>query len=372
MERLRHVHDLRRALAAPASSAPPAISGTPEVGRTLTASTGTWSGTPSSYAYRWRRCSGRHVRGHPVCDAELLPRRERRRRLDTAGRRHGDERERLRLGGLGTDRAGGRGTSAAAAAPAASATPATASATSLHATGGRAPSAPPRPEPGPAHPATATSSARCTASTRRRRRRTSAGTAAAGARASRSSRSSTARTPRAAPTSLVTRGQAVTVAAGRPAGWITAPLPSGVTLAPGRYLLGLLSGPQGGSAFVYYDDGPADAAWWNANGSGTPTQTWGALNSSGQRWSFYVELQTSTPPAPPGPPANESPPSDQRHDRRRPDAHRLDGNVDEQPHELRVPVAPLPGRRVQPGRWSHELDVSPHVRGRGTLARRSP
>jgi hypothetical protein len=41
---------------APLSTAPPVVSGTPEVGQALSASTGTWSSSPIAYAYQWSRC----------------------------------------------------------------------------------------------------------------------------------------------------------------------------------------------------------------------------------------------------------------------------------------------------------------------------
>ena len=42
-------------VSAPTNSVAPAISGTKSVGQTLTSSTGTWNGTPTSYSYQWRK-----------------------------------------------------------------------------------------------------------------------------------------------------------------------------------------------------------------------------------------------------------------------------------------------------------------------------
>ena len=44
--------------AAPANTTPPTVTGTPQVGQTLSTSNGTWTGTPTSYGYRWQRCTG--------------------------------------------------------------------------------------------------------------------------------------------------------------------------------------------------------------------------------------------------------------------------------------------------------------------------
>jgi thermitase len=40
----------------PASTSPPTVSGTPQAGQTLTAATGSWSGSPTAYAYQWQDC----------------------------------------------------------------------------------------------------------------------------------------------------------------------------------------------------------------------------------------------------------------------------------------------------------------------------
>lgn len=45
-------------MADPVNTVPPVISGTPTVGQTLSCNTGTWTNTPTSYAYQWQRETG--------------------------------------------------------------------------------------------------------------------------------------------------------------------------------------------------------------------------------------------------------------------------------------------------------------------------
>ena len=47
--------------AVPRNTDRPEISGTPEVGQTLTADEGTWTGNPTSYSFQWQRCDADNI-----------------------------------------------------------------------------------------------------------------------------------------------------------------------------------------------------------------------------------------------------------------------------------------------------------------------
>lgn len=97
------------------------------------------------------------------------------------------------------------------------------------------------------------------------------------------------------PTTLVVKGAEVTVPAKKAAGWISAPLPA-TTLTAGSYALGLLSGPTGTRATLYFRS-VTNGAFWNENAWSTPSATWGAINSDNVQWAFavdYVPTGTTT------------------------------------------------------------------------------
>ncbi|HEU4707620.1 MAG TPA: S8 family serine peptidase [Solirubrobacterales bacterium] len=54
---------------APVNTALPAISGSPEEGQSLSASTGSWSGSPTAYAFQWRRCDSGGANCAAIADA---------------------------------------------------------------------------------------------------------------------------------------------------------------------------------------------------------------------------------------------------------------------------------------------------------------
>lgn len=108
-----------------------------------------------------------------------------------------------------------------------------------------------------------------------------------------------------APSSLVAQGQQFTVAAGQAAGWISAPLPA-VTLQPGSYLVGLLSGTASNGAFLSLDVVP-NASVYAFNSGSQPPSSFGAASSEDVSWAFAVDYAPQ--PGAATFPASTSPPT---------------------------------------------------------------
>jgi hypothetical protein len=54
---------------APSNTQSPVISGDPSAGQTLQASQGSWSGSPTSFAYAWSRCDPNKANCTPITNA---------------------------------------------------------------------------------------------------------------------------------------------------------------------------------------------------------------------------------------------------------------------------------------------------------------
>jgi hypothetical protein len=57
------------AVLVPISLGGPTVTGTPQVGQTLTATTGSWGGTPTAYAYQWQDCDSTGATCTPIANA---------------------------------------------------------------------------------------------------------------------------------------------------------------------------------------------------------------------------------------------------------------------------------------------------------------
>ena len=90
---------------APRTSEPPVVIGTLQVGQKLTSTAGTWTGSPTKFAYRWQRCdaSGLHCVAIAKATHADVHDDARRSRLDARARRHGLGQGRLRVGPLRQD-----------------------------------------------------------------------------------------------------------------------------------------------------------------------------------------------------------------------------------------------------------------------------
>jgi hypothetical protein len=88
------------------------------------------------------------------------------------------------------------------------------------------------------------------------------------------------------PSTLVAQGATVTVKANQAAGWVTVAIPR-TNLAPGTYLLGLISGPTSRGARVSYAVS-TNAGYYNPNSWSTPSATWGAIQRESRSWSMSL------------------------------------------------------------------------------------
>lgn len=52
---IQQVFEIMASVSAPSNSVAPAVTGTAQVGQTLTTTDGTWTGSPTSYSYQWQR-----------------------------------------------------------------------------------------------------------------------------------------------------------------------------------------------------------------------------------------------------------------------------------------------------------------------------
>jgi hypothetical protein len=257
--------------AAPAPTPPvnavlPAVTGTAQQGSTLTAASGTWTGSvPIVYSYQWQSCAASCTPVSGATGQTYIP---------TAA----DVGSTLAVAVTATNTAG-NATANSAASPTITAAPTT---TTFGAT-----------TPGSSFTGTGTGYKLGTIVTA-----PAAGTVttfrfyAAGGTTDQKFTPAVYAVTNGTPGALLARGQEITIRAGQAAGWITSTLPT-FTLNNGTsYLIALVVGTTTNSAHVYYDT-TTNAGFWNTNTYPTPSTTWGTINKENRRWSFALDYTPS-------------------------------------------------------------------------------
>lgn len=89
------------------------------------------------------------------------------------------------------------------------------------------------------------------------------------------------------PTSLLTTGSQIYIAANSAAHWETITIPSTAITSGKYYVLALMSGSASASANIYYSPA-SNAGVWNSNNYSAPSNPWGTINREDRRWSYYI------------------------------------------------------------------------------------
>ena len=254
----------------PANTALPAVSGTAQVGQTLSGSTGSWSNSPTSYARQWTRCNSSgsscvDINGATAASYLLVA---------------ADQGSTIRVRVTASNAAG-------PGAPATSAQTAVVAAAgggggggSFGATAAGSLSGAPGSgyKFGSAYPLAAAATA------------TTFEFYARGGSTAQSFTPAIYTSTGSAPGTLVATGQTVTVAANQPAGWVSSTLPP-TPLPAGSYYLVLISGPADNQASIYYNTATPTDGVYNTNPAGTPTPTFGSPDTEPRKWSYRIHTE---------------------------------------------------------------------------------
>ena len=266
----------------PVNTGLPVVSGTPTQGQTLTATNGTWTNTPTSYAYQWRRCNPSGAACADIGSATT----------STYLLQAADVDSTLRLR-VTASNAAGPGTAADSGQTALIAAAGTGGSFGATAAGSLSGAPGSGYKFGSAYPLAAAATA------------TTFEFYARGGSTAQSFTPAIYTSTGSAPGTLVATGQTVTVAANQPAGWVSSTLPP-TPLPAGSYYLVLISGPADNQASIYYNTATPTDGVYNTNPAGTPTPTFGSPDTEPRKWSYRIQLTGGTPPTPP---TNTTPPT---------------------------------------------------------------